>query len=116
MGETVIEVEAARVIPAAGLPAPRREPRRRYPVKAAGLLCVLVPLLGGTLVLAGCQNQGASSNGERRDPTLSGTLSGTQIQTWPANGPVCGRGSAPQTSSGWRSSHVATTIPAESEC
>jgi hypothetical protein len=72
----VIEIEAARVIPIAGLPASRREPRRRYPVKAGGLLCVIVPLLGGMLVLAGCQNQGFNSNGERRDGFYGGISGG----------------------------------------
>ena len=76
MGETVIEVEAARVIPAAGLPAFRGEPRRRYPVKAAGLLCVMVPLLGGMLVLGGCQSHGSSNNGERRDGFYGGIRGG----------------------------------------
>jgi hypothetical protein len=64
------------VIPAAGLPAYRREPRRRYPVKAAGLLCVIVPLLGGMVVLGGCQHQGSGNNGERRDGFYGGVSGG----------------------------------------
>jgi hypothetical protein len=77
MGEKVIEAEAARVTRTAGPPASGCEPRRRYPErKMRRLLRVAVPLLGGMLVLAGCQNQGPSGNTERRDGFYAGAIGG----------------------------------------
>jgi hypothetical protein len=58
-------------------PAFRQEPQRRYPVRNAGyFLRLIVPLLGGMLVLAGCQNQSFSGNGERRDGFYGGISGG----------------------------------------
>jgi hypothetical protein len=77
MGERLTDTEKDRLIPTAGRPAPRREPQCRHPVRnARGLLRVIVPLLGVTLVLAACQNQGSSSNGERRDGFYGGVSGG----------------------------------------
>jgi hypothetical protein len=77
MGEELIEAEAARVAPNGGRLASRREPLRRYPVrKASRLWCVIVLLLSGMSVLAGCQNQSLSNSGERRDGFYGGVSGG----------------------------------------
>lgn len=76
MGERPTEAETGRVIVTAGLPASRREPRRLYAVKARRLSRVTALLLGGMLLLAACQNQGADDNGERRDGFYGGVIGG----------------------------------------
>ena len=76
MGEKPTEAETSRVTEAAGLPASRRRPRRLHSMNALRLSGVIAPLLGVTLLLAGCQNQGADGNGERRDGFYGGISGG----------------------------------------
>ena len=62
----------SRVIPAA-----RRELRPRYPARRKQhRWSVVVPLLGGMLLLAGCQNQSSSDDGKRRGGFYGGVTGG----------------------------------------
>src|SRR4051794_23092818 len=77
MSEKAVEADAARVIAAIGLPPSRQESRRRYPARRTRrLLRVVIPLLGVTLVLVGCQNQSSSTDRERRDGFYGGVTGG----------------------------------------
>jgi hypothetical protein len=72
MRETLTGPGGSRVIPAA-----RREPRLRYPARSRRhRWSVVVPLLGGMLFLAGCQNQGSSDDVERRGGFYGGVTGG----------------------------------------
>ena len=57
--------------------AARREPRLRYPARRRrNRWTVVIPLLGVMLLLAGCQNQGASNDSERRGGFYGGMSGG----------------------------------------
>jgi len=72
MREKLTGPPASRAIPAA-----RREPRLRYPaLRRHHRWSVVVPLLGVMLLLAGCQNQGSSDDGERRGGLYGGMTGG----------------------------------------
>ena len=57
--------------------AAQREPRLRYPARRRrNRWTVVIPLLGAMLLLAGCQNQGSSDDGERRGGLYGGMTGG----------------------------------------
>src|SRR5690242_17167473 len=59
------------------IPATRREPRLRYPARRRwNRWTVVIPLLGVMLLLAGCQSQGSSDDGERRGGLYGGMTGG----------------------------------------
>jgi hypothetical protein len=77
MGEKPTVAEMGRVILTAGWPASRREPRRRYPVRGARrLFRIGILLLGGMIILTGCQNHGSGTEGEHRDGFYAGVSGG----------------------------------------
>jgi hypothetical protein len=62
---------------AAGLPVFQQEPQSWYPMrKPRHWLRIIAPLLGVMLVLAGCQKQNFSNDGERRDGFYGGITGG----------------------------------------
>ena len=77
MGERTDQSRDGARHPTARRSASEQEPRRGSPLrKAVRLLRIIIPLLGVTLFLAGCQSQGPSGNAERRDGFYSGVSGG----------------------------------------